>query len=41
MVQQTILYMQRSARMQADVVFLPIYYQPASQILAEAKEAGL
>lgn len=34
------VYVQKCKDAGADVVFLPIYYQPASQILAEAKKQG-
>lgn len=34
------VYVQKAAAAGADVVFLPIYYQPASQILAEANKEG-
>lgn len=34
------VYVQKAKSAGADVVFLPIYYQPASQILAEANKQG-
>lgn len=34
------VYVKKCKDAGADVVFLPIYYQPASQILAEAKKQG-
>ncbi len=34
------VYVQQASAAGADIVFLPIYYQPASQILAEANKQG-
>ncbi|MDX8420010.1 ABC transporter substrate-binding protein [Stecheria sp. CLA-KB-P133] len=34
------VYVQKAQAAGADIVFLPIYYQPASQILKAAKDAG-
>lgn len=34
------VYVQKCKEAGADIVFLPIYYQPASQILAEAEKQG-